>query len=57
MTTFLTDPDSIGWVPVSDGGVTTLDIQRGCYELGINVVGGIDTPLVSVALPQPQYSF
>ena len=38
--------NSVGWVPVADGGITTLDIQRGCYDLGISIVGGIDTPLV-----------
>lgn len=32
--------------PIVEGEVTTVDIQRGCYDLGISVVGGLDTPLV-----------
>ena len=34
-------------VPVIEGEVTTLDIPRGSFDLGISIVGGCDTPLVS----------
>jgi len=27
--------------------VTTLDVYTGCGSLGVSIVGGIDTPLVS----------
>ncbi|XP_064635883.1 ligand of Numb protein X 2-like isoform X3 [Lineus longissimus] len=32
-------------VPVIEGEVTTVEIQRGCYDLGMSIVGGCDTPL------------
>ncbi len=37
-------------LPVAEGEVTTIDVQRGCYDLGISIVGGCDTPLVSITL-------
>ena len=37
----------ISKLPIVEGEITTIDIQRGCYDLGVSIVGGIDTPLVS----------
>ena len=31
---------------ILEGELSTIDIQRGCYDLGISIVGGSDTPLV-----------
>ena len=34
-------------LPIVEGEVTTIEIQRGCFDLGISIVGGCDTPLVT----------
>lgn len=34
--------------PVVDGEVSTIEIKRTCPDLGMSIVGGVDTPLVSV---------
>ena len=39
-------------LPVLDGEVTSLDIHRGHLDLGISIVGGCDTPLVSIVLDE-----
>ncbi|CAH1785423.1 unnamed protein product, partial [Owenia fusiformis] len=36
--------------PIVEGEITTIDIQRGCYDLGISIVGGTDTPLMCVVV-------
>jgi len=33
--------------PVEEEAVTTIDVYTGCASLGVSVVGGIDTPLVT----------
>ena len=32
---------------IKPGEVTSIDVQRGCFDMGLSIVGGIDTPLVS----------
>ncbi|XP_013397282.1 E3 ubiquitin-protein ligase LNX isoform X3 [Lingula anatina] len=39
-------------VPVIEGEVTTLDIPKGSYDLGISIVGGCDTPLMAVVIQE-----
>jgi len=34
--------------PVEDESVTTIDVYTGCASLGVSIVGGIDTPLVTI---------
>ena len=43
-----TDFSALPKLPVLDGEVTSLDIHRGHLDLGISIVGGCDTPLVSI---------
>ena len=33
--------------PVEEESVTTIDVYTGCASLGVSIVGGIDTPLVT----------
>ena len=33
--------------PVEEESVTTIDVYTGCGSLGVSIVGGIDTPLVT----------
>ena len=35
--------------PAEDESATTIDVYTGCASLGVSVVGGIDTPLVTIA--------
>jgi len=35
--------------PAEDESATTIDVYTGCASLGVSVVGGIDTPLVTTA--------
>ncbi len=35
-----------------EGDVTTIEIQRGCFDLGLSIVGGCDTPLVCVVIQE-----
>ena len=32
--------------------MTTIEIQRGCFDLGLSIVGGCDTPLVCVVIQE-----
>lgn len=34
--------------PVEEESVTTIDLYTGCASLGVSIVGGIDTPLVTI---------
>jgi len=33
--------------PVEEESVTTIDVYTGCASLGVSIVGGTDTPLVT----------
>lgn len=46
------DKDENLMVPVIEGEVTTLDIPRGSFDLGISIVGGCDTPLMAIVIQE-----
>ncbi|XP_074659859.1 ligand of Numb protein X 2-like isoform X1 [Tubulanus polymorphus] len=39
-------------MPVMEGEVTTIEIPRGCYDFGMAIVGGVDTPLMCVLIQE-----